>query len=119
MGSTGGASGSPGAGGAGGDGTGGLGGAAGQGAGGGAGSAGSASPGGSYACGAITCQKGVEYCVIILSDVPGIPDGNECFPMPSVCEKLPTPSCDCLAKAPCGEWCAEVDGGFVLTCPGG
>ena len=75
-------------------------------------------PAGQFPCGAGFCAKGQQYCQVDVSDVGGIPNGYGCKPLPADCSQAGA-TCDCLAGQPCGNMCQQVDGGFVVTCPGG
>jgi hypothetical protein len=49
-------------------------------------------------CGARYCDARTSYCEIYLSDVPEIPTGRACRPLPAACPRdLGAASCDCLA----------------------
>lgn len=76
-------------------------------------------PAGKFACGAMFCDPGVQYCERDMSDVGGVPSTYSCKALPPSCGD--PSSCACLASVPCGAMCApSVDGGgFVVTCPGG
>ncbi|MEZ4297570.1 MAG: hypothetical protein R3B70_21595 [Polyangiaceae bacterium] len=75
-------------------------------------------PNGTIPCGYAYCDIGEEYCQITGSDVPGEPNGYACIPLPNSC-KNDTATCACLADVSCGDMCKELDGGFIVTCPGG
>jgi hypothetical protein len=79
---------------------------------------GCSAPQGTFACGSSFCTSGQQYCQIVISDVGGIPDEFSCKPLPTGCGSAP--SCACLEKQPCGDFCkADSAGNFTLTCPGG
>lgn len=79
---------------------------------------GCAAPAGTFACGAHFCAHGTQYCHRDVSDVAGQPDAYACTPLPDACGA--TPTCACLAAAPCGGSCeASADGDLQVTCPGG
>lgn len=79
---------------------------------------GCAAPEGMFACGAGFCVADTQYCQRTTSDIGGWPDSYGCRDLPAACSTGPV-SCDCLAGEVCGSMCAEADGGFTLTCPGG
>jgi hypothetical protein len=61
-------------------------------------------------CGAAFCDARTSYCEIFLSDVPELPTGHYCRPLPAACHADAThaASCSCLAgvmKGPafCGQ----------------
>jgi hypothetical protein len=75
-------------------------------------------PDGTFGCGSIFCALGTSYCRRTVSDVPPIPDGYECLPIPAGCPDPPV--CACLQSEPCGQWCEAAGAAqLTLTCPGG
>jgi hypothetical protein len=71
-----------------------------------------------FDCGTSHCKGGREYCRHSISDVGSIPDTFECIALPDACGD--TPTCACVAEAPCGGLCeASAAGDLTVTCPGG
>jgi hypothetical protein len=70
-------------------------------------------------CGPLFCASFAEYCLVIRSDVPTIPDDYGCRPLPDRCYSAAPPDCTCLAEEPCGADCSGTFPDLVLTCPGG
>lgn len=70
-----------------------------------------------FACGAGFCWLGTEYCQWQISDVAGVDDEFQCFPLPTGCSG--PPDCSCLVGAPCGNVCEGTAAtGLTLTCAG-
>ena len=75
-------------------------------------------PPGEFPCGNVFCAIAESYCERIVSDVGGVPDSYFCQPLPAPCNR--SMSCACLAGVTCGDRCEEfVEGGMMVTCPGG
>lgn len=75
------------------------------------------SPMGMFACGAIFCELGAEYCKEEYPAVSGVPLIHSCKPLPEACAMMPY--CSCLLDEPCGsEWVCDVtsEGGLMLSC---
>lgn len=68
-------------------------------------------------CGDKTCDARDQYCEIYLSDVPQLPTGHHCQPLPAKCK--PNATCACFpVDTPCLSFCGPLGEGLHLTCQG-
>ncbi len=71
-----------------------------------------------FSCGdSLRCPIGDSFCAQTISDVVGEPDDFRCVDTPADC--VGGADCACLAASVIFSMCEEVEGGIVVTIPGG
>ena len=78
---------------------------------------------GMFPCGPRICNAAAEFCRLVGSDGPNIPDEYTCEALPSPCNMMSVANCTCMTPTAdaCGGTCSQdgTSGGITISCPGG